>query len=201
MCYRVQPLRLPQLQMALDLYRKTGHARVKPAPDPPKDAYPGSKLPLIAPGDEQQLVAVEDTWGFPSPKQPSRRIFNTRLDTALKEQRGDYGMWADPISQGRCLIPVRSFYEAWTRPSKERPSAHSQVQFSLAGFKFFLLAGIRQDGLCSIITTTPNAAVNQFHNRMPLVLDPGESSIWLGPNFADLADRSGINLTYAVEKE
>ena len=56
----------------------------------------------------------------------------------------------------------------------------------------------REDQL-SIVTTQPNAAVSPVHDRMPLVLGAGESSIWLGADFATLADRSAIQLTAISE--
>ena len=56
------------------------------------------------------------------------------------------------------------------------------------------MAGICEAGRFSVVTTAPNKDVSPVHNRMPLVLGPGESSLWLGSDFARLADRSGIAL-------
>lgn len=50
------------------------------------------------------------------------------------------------------------------------------------------------------MTTEPNAVVSPVHNRMPLVLGPVESSVWLGPGFEALADRSRIRLTAEPER-
>ena len=36
---------------------------------------------------------------------------------------------------------------------------------------------------------------------MPLVLGPGETSIWLGPSFAMLADRSNLRLLAKPESD
>ena len=72
--------------------------------------------------------------------------------------------------------------------------AHAQVRFNYPGHQVYLLAGIWQNDRCSVITTEPNASVAPLHSRMPLVLAPGESSIWLGPDFSSLADRSRIVL-------
>ena len=51
----------------------------------------------------------------------------------------------------------------------------------------------------SIVTTEPNASVAPIHDRMPLVLDPGESSVWLGSDFSTLADQSRIALSSVAE--
>lgn len=57
------------------------------------------------------------------------------------------------------------------------------------------MAGIIQDGLFSVITTEPTEFMATIHNRMPLVLGPGESSIWLGPDFGSLGNREHIELS------
>lgn len=64
----------------------------------------------------------------------------------------------------------------------------------------FLLAAIQLDGMFSIVTTEPNESVAPVHDRMPLVLGPGESKVWLGPDFAGLANREAIVLTSNLER-
>lgn len=56
-----------------------------------------------------------------------------------------------------------------------------------------------QDGSFSIVTAESNASVAPIHNRMPLVLGPGESSAWLRSNFATLANRDTIALSFMAE--
>lgn len=63
-----------------------------------------------------------------------------------------------------------------------------------------LITGVQLDGCLSIVTNEPNASVATIHNRMPLVLGPGESKIWIGQSFTELAGRSPIALVPVVEK-
>ena len=194
MCHRIHPLLLSELYEALEALRASGRARV-PAREPGvvvPDAYPGTKLPLFIPTQQGSLEAAELTWGFDAPSNASSKlVFNTRIETALSQARAGRGLWSEAILNGRCLVPVRSFYESWTRTP---PRRGAQVRFNYPGHQVFLLAGIWQGDRCSIVTTEPNASVAPTHSRMPLVLAPGESSIWLGPDFAGLADRSRIML-------
>lgn len=194
MCYRVEPLRLSDLYKALEAMHTSGRARV-PAPEPGvvvPDAYPGKRLPLLVPTQQGSFEPKELIWGFDGqPGTSSKLVFNTRLETALSQARWGRGLWCDVILNGRCLVPVRSFYESWTRTP---PHRGAQVRFTYPGHQVFLLAGVWQNDRCSIVTTEPNASVAPMHSRMPLVLAPGESSIWLGPGFANLADRSHIVL-------
>lgn len=64
----------------------------------------------------------------------------------------------------------------------------------------FCMAAVREDGRFSVVTTTPNASVAPVHDRMPLVLGPGESRIWLGPYFGRLADRNDVRLVAEPER-
>jgi putative SOS response-associated peptidase YedK len=201
MCHRVTPLLFEELQLALDDLRVTGRARV-PARAPHTvvpDAYPGTQVPLFVMGSSGELEVQALTWGFDATiggKQ--KNVFNTRIETALSQASSGYGLWAQPIVEGRCLVPVRSFYESWTR-SRERRGR--DVRFTLPGHRVFLLAGIRDRERFSLVTTRPNADMQPIHSRMPLVLGPGESSVWLGPDFARLADRSHIRLEVESEVE
>lgn len=44
----------------------------------------------------------------------------------------------------------------------------------------------------SIVSTKPNASVAPIHNRMPLMLGPRKSSVWLDSGFANLTGHSSI---------
>lgn len=207
MCHRMSPLTFAELQQALDELRRTGHARVAPR-DPSvtvPDAYPGGNVPLFVPDGNGGLVPAELSWGFPNPRPDEHGlVFNTRIETALEQERSGQGMWARPTGYGRCLVAVRAFYERWTQPDPsetESPHGRRQVRFSLAGHRIFLMACVRDDTHFSVVTCAPNADVAPVHNRMPLVLGPGESTVWLGPNYASLQDRSTIRLTAEVEEE
>ncbi|MDO4797617.1 MAG: SOS response-associated peptidase family protein [Coriobacteriales bacterium] len=191
MCHRITPLLRPELEQALDSLERTGRARVPPR-DPATilpDAYPGTQVPLFVWDDDGRLRVAERIWGFEAQVGGrSKRVFNTRMETALAQARSGRGLWAGPISAGRCLVPVRSFYEPWRRAGKD-------VRFSYPGRRVFLLAGVCDDERFSVVTCEPNADVAPFHTRMPVVLGPTESAVWRGADFARLADRSNMRLS------
>jgi putative SOS response-associated peptidase YedK len=209
----MSPLLFAELEEALRELRNTGKAHVprRNADIFVPDVFPGADVPLFVPEADGSLAATELTWGVPGAgggqsSGHSKLIFNTRIETALSQARSGRGLWAQPILEGRCLVPVRGFYESWTQPDPDAPTpqkgrrpARRQVRFNLTGYGIFLLACVRTEDRFSVVTTVPNAEVGRVHNRMPLVLGPGESRIWLGPEFASLADRSGIRLDAQVE--
>lgn len=199
MCHRISPLLIEELRAAVEGLRTTGHARV-PRRDPAQvvpDAYPGKQMPLFTIDADGSLIPTMLTWGFDAPQGgKAKYVFNTRIETALAQARSGHGLWAKPITLGRCLVPVRGFYERQTVTGTVEGMVPrgGQVRFTLPGHQVFLLAGVWENDRFSVVTTAPNASMASVHSRMPLVLGPGESSLWLGPDYARLADRSMIRL-------
>ena len=204
MCVRMCPLTVEEAQAVLDARATPGaHAiRYVERPDPLRDARPGSLVPVYVP-EGDGLAVARLTWGFPLDGKPNA-VFNTRIESALEQLRlGRRGMWAKAITQGRCLVPVRAFYETHAMETvaseKTGRPVRRQYLFRLPGARAFLLAAVREGDRFSIVTTRPNASVAPIHDRMPLVLGSGESDIWLGPGFARLADRRNVSLTSCPE--
>ena len=201
MCVRFSPLTAEDAQAVLDVRNSGRHRHVLADEcefDPVYDARPGSTVAVYVPGKGGSLVVSRLEWGFTLDGK-QHAVFNTRIESALEQlRRGRRDMWAKAIAEGRCLVPVRAFYEGHmtervASPLTGRPIKR-QYRFRLPGARAFLLAAIQSDGCFSIVTTAPNACVAPIHNRMPLALGPGESSVWLGPKFACLANRSKLTL-------
>ncbi len=206
MCVRMCPLTHEEAELALESLEQTGHARVEPDGDrldPVHDARPGSLVPTFVPDATGRLSVTDLSWGFPREGRP-HAVFNTRIETALAQlDHGYRGLWTKAIADGRCLVPVRAFYEAHrsekiASPRTGRPIKR-QYRFRLPGARAFLLAGVQAEGRLSIVTTTPNDSMAPVHDRMPLVLGPGESSVWLGEGFASLAERTRPQLSLEPE--
>lgn len=205
MCVRFSPLTAEEAQAVLDA-RGTGRHAIRhiEAPNPTHDAHPGSQVPLFVPDGTGALRVARLEWGFPLDGKP-HAVFNTRIESALEQlRRGRRGMWVKAIARGRCLVPVRAFYEshATERVPSERTgrTVRRQYRFRLPGACAFLLAAVQADGRFSVVTTAANASVAPVHERMPLALGPGESGVWLGPGFGTLADRSGVALVAETER-
>ena len=171
------------------------HTPFNALPDWPArpSAYPGSEVPVIVPGEEG-LQARPLRWGFEASWQKGL-VFNTRIETALGPQPG---LWREPIRDGRCIVATGGFFEphrSQTRPSSRtgRP-VKQQYLFQSPDDTPLLLAAVAGDGCFSVVTTVPNDTMAPIHDRMPLVLRPREVPLWLGPDFAALADRTGVAL-------
>lgn len=87
----------------------------------------------------------------------------------------------EAVRSKRCLIPASGFYE-WKADGK-RKTPHL---FRPAAGGVLAFAGLwdRWPGpppllSCCIVTTTANAVVRPFHDRMPVILDPKDYDTWL----------------------
>jgi putative SOS response-associated peptidase YedK len=82
----------------------------------------------------------------------------------------------------RCLVPADAFYE-WTANGK----AKQPCAIALRDRKPFAFAGLwenwkepaRQEWVYTILTTTPNEVVAPLHDRMPVIVAPGDYDEWL----------------------
>lgn len=105
-------------------------------------------------------------------------LFNARSETAA-----DKPSFRTAMRHRRCLVPASGFYE-WRRmgaakmPYYIRPRDGSTMAF----------AGITETWLGSegseidtgaILTTSANGLMTMLHDRMPVILDPGDWDEWL----------------------
>ena len=162
MCVRMCPLTMEEAQAVLDARAIPGAHTIRyiERPRPPARCPAGSFVPVYVPKDGGLAVA-RLTWGFPLDGKPNA-VFNTRIESALEQLRlGRRGMWAKAIAEGRCLVPVRAFYEGHMTEKIEsektgRP-VRRQYLFRLPGARAFLLAAVREGDRFSIVTTRSNS--------------------------------------------
>jgi putative SOS response-associated peptidase YedK len=139
------------------------------------------------------LEIIPLTWGF-ALGESKRLVFNTRIESAL----GGSPLWKRAIQEGRCIMPVASFFEPHGSETVRSPRTGKpmkrQYEFADADNQPLLLAGVHDQGRLSIVTTSPNASVAPIHERMPLALRFEEVPVWLEGDFAALADRADFGL-------
>ncbi len=109
-----------------------------------------------------------------------------RFANARAESVADRSAFRNAFRQFRCLVPASGFYE-WQnigrtkQPWYIRPA--EQKLFALAGI-VMLWQGKRS---VTLITTEPNQLMRGIHDRMPVLIAPGDYTAWLdSPNPAGL---------------
>lgn len=174
----------------------------------------------VAPTDEA-LVVVQRAerraitayrWGliphWASEAKVGSRMFNARAETITSSPA-----FRDAFIRKRCLIPVDSFFE-WRREGTLRLPfrvvRRDGRPLALAG----LWAGWRDPATetvrrtFTIITTTPNEALADLHDRMPVVIGEDAWDRWLDPAPRDRGELIGLLVpnesvdleVYAVER-
>ncbi len=146
----------------------------------------------IAPGQEVAVVRNNQEngarelaflkWGlvpfWAKDKKIGYKTINARSETAAKSPA-----YRAAFKYRRCLIPADGFYE-WLKKEKEK----QPYLFHMADWSNFAFAGLWEhwegkDGevieSCSILTTEANDLIKDFHDRMPVILDPDHYASWL----------------------
>lgn len=105
------------------------------------------------------------------------RMINARSETVTERSA-----FRDAFERRRCLIPADGFYEWRSAGSTKIP-----MRITL-GERPFAFAGLWerwQKGdaaplyTCTILTTSPAAAIASIHDRMPVMLRPEQYDLWL----------------------
>ena len=136
------------------------------------DCYPGAESSGIV-MEEGDLARVDLLWGV-DVSWKRGLVFNARIESALSGS----GLWSDAVEGGRCIVPVRAFYE--TRNVDGGTGGRKpQYRFASAGGTALLLAGLRLGDRFVLVTCEPDAVVGRVHSRMPLSLTAPEALAWL----------------------
>jgi putative SOS response-associated peptidase YedK len=152
-------------------------------------------------GPLRRLFAVSDEagtrtldryrWGLvPSwAKDPSiaNRLFNARAETVAEKPS-----FRSAFAKRTCVIPVDGFYE-WDHREGQNKQPH---YFTRVDGEPLFFAGLYERWwdpekpkdepalqTCTVITTEPNDDMDELHNRLPVILAPGDVETWL-----DVAD-------------
>ncbi|HEV8696649.1 MAG TPA: SOS response-associated peptidase [Candidatus Limnocylindrales bacterium] len=139
-------------------------------------------LVVVQRGERRAIMAYR--WGlvphWSDDRKGAARMINARAETITSSPA-----FRDAFDRRRCIVPVDSFYE-WKREGSVRQPyrvvAADGQPLALAG----LWAGWRDPATeqvqrtFTIVTTTPNEAIADLHDRMPVVLEAGSWDRWLG---------------------
>lgn len=157
------------------------------------DAYPKAEVPIILPHGSHLEPSVL-YWGYHVPWN-NKVLFNTRIETALANNDN---MWADSLTNRRCIIASKGFYEPHRTETIVSPRTGKDIKrqylFTMPSSPFLFMAGIYRDDRFSIMTTEPNTTMKPIHDRMPIVLEQDELNLWLHGDPREFIDRAAINL-------
>jgi putative SOS response-associated peptidase YedK len=146
-----------------------------------------------APGQDVAVVRAEATgmrrlearhWGLVPPWADDPRV-GSRMINARSESAERLPAFAEALRLRRCLVPADGFFE-WVARGRERRAFHVRLPddglFGMAGlWETWRGPGGEIVESCAILTTAANTYLRRLHDRMPVILAPGDYARWLDP--------------------
>jgi putative SOS response-associated peptidase YedK len=161
-----------------------------------------SVLVLRVPRGSDRREFASARWGLiPSwARDPSvgSRLINARSETAHEKPA-----FRAAFRSRRCLIPASGFYE-WRRVEQKKQPYFIRMR----DVSPFAIAGLweARDGpdgsrteTCAILTTGANPVVSPLHDRMPVIIEPGQYARWLDPKVGNPEELKPLMAPYSPE--
>lgn len=156
------------------------------------DLFPKDVAAVLAPDRNGKLSVFPMIWGF-THEAAKAPLINCRAETADSRD-----MWKESWLKRRCIIPVSWYYE-WGYPVYDEfnRTVHEnkktrKVKFAIQpqGTEVAYIAGLyryeERNGMkmpvFSILTRASAGAVNDIHDRMPVILSKDDLQDWIRPD-------------------
>jgi putative SOS response-associated peptidase YedK len=114
---------------------------------------------------------------------------NVRSDTAVKS-----GMFRGALARRRCIVHADAFYEWKVVEGGKQPYAIARQDgrpLAFAGiWESFCWPDETEHRSFAIMTTRPNAEMDELHDRMPVILEEQDWPVWLAEGDGDHGARS-----------
>lgn len=143
-----------------------------------------------APGGEGRIVNVR-RWGL-IPGWAKDAKIGARLINARSETAAEKASFRTPLKKRRCLVPASGFYEWMRNGSVKQPY---YIVLRDGGPLAFAGLWDRWDGgdagtveSFTLLTTSANGIVGGIHDRMPVILKPGDYDRWLKSGSTPMED-------------
>jgi len=180
-----------RLAVELDAVDETGAAGIAPN----YNVAPSTRIAAVVADDHRRRIRLM-RWGllppWARPDKPARPLINARAETLTTSPA-----FRAAAASRRCLIPMDGYYEWKPNPDTPKGGRKTPFYFFRPDGAPLLVAGLwvpspgapSPDAMSATIVTTD--AVGEFadvHDRMPLVLAPGDWDRWLDPQTPAPAD-------------
>jgi putative SOS response-associated peptidase YedK len=152
-------------------------------PDFPPRAHvaPGQPIAVVRMENGQRRFALV-RWGFipawVKEVKPGKPMINARGETVLEKPS-----FRNAMRRRRCLVPADGYYE-WSGPEGRKTPYRVQRKdrglFALAGlWEHWMGADGSELETAILMTIAPNAELSAIHDRMPVIIAPGDYETWL----------------------
>jgi putative SOS response-associated peptidase YedK len=165
------------------------HLLWTPEVEPHYNIAPSQTIPVVREtGRGRELALLK--WGL-IPWWAEDAHIGAKLVNARAETLAGKPAFRDAYRRRHCLVPADAFYEWKPVEGRKQPYCirmRDQALFGMAGLWERWKA---PDGQlvesCTIVTVDANSLVAELHDRMPLILAPGDYGAWLGASTKEAA--------------
>ena len=142
---------------------------------------PGQTIPVVREAAQGRELAFLK-WGL-IPSWAKEASIGMKLINARGETLADKPAFRSAYRQRRCLIPADAFYEWKPVAGRKQPYCirlRDEGPFGMAGlWEHWKDPNGQTVESCTIVTVDANAPVAELHDRMPLIVAPGDYDVWL----------------------
>lgn len=133
-------------------------------------------------GESGAREAMFFKWGL-VPRWAKDPGIGNKLINARSETVEEKPSFREAFRRRRCIIPADGFYE-WKREAGRKQPFYFRMRderpFGFAGlWEWWEGEGGEAINSCTILTTEANKILGPVHDRMPVILDPENYSLWL----------------------
>jgi putative SOS response-associated peptidase YedK len=147
---------------------------------PSYNVCPTDPVDTVIEHDGRRELVLVPYWWTKSLKELRLATFNARVETVTTKPS-----FREPFERRRCLMPMSGYYEWQDTPSGKQPWYFTARDSS----PLLTVAAIWDEWRnkdtgeriksCAMIITEPNDFVAKVHDRMPVLLRPGQFEHWM----------------------
>jgi putative SOS response-associated peptidase YedK len=179
MCGRYD-LNSPPIKLKTRFQTDFGRIAVELAPR--YNIAPSTRVPIVRIEEGERRAALAN-WGLLprwAKTDDGLKPINARGETIAEKP-----MFRDAFRHRRCLLPADGFYE-WKRSGSVKQPwrfvMSDREPFAIAGIWDIWTRSVQPQETCAIVTTAANELMAQVHDRMPVIIAPGDYEAWLDPS-------------------
>ncbi len=162
-----------------------------PSLEPRYNIAPMQLVPIVRVNAHGERELVHVRWGL-VPRWAKDPSIGSRMINARGETVKDKPAFRTAYRRHRVLLPANGFYEWMARAGGKQPMLVAMRDGAPFAFAGLAERWLPPDGepldTCTILTTDANALLRPVHDRMPVIVAPGDYARWLDPSLADPAD-------------
>lgn len=150
--------------------------------EPRFNVAPSQDIATVRQDRDGRRALSMDRWGL-VPHWAVDPAVGNRLINARAESVATKPAFRDALRSRRCLVPADGFYEWSGHGAARRPYLFRRSDRAMIGIAGLYDRWTSEGGevvdSCTLITTEANATLAPFHDRMPVILAPGDYARWL----------------------